>query len=291
MDYEINGGVNTITGDVDWLEIHGGVIYVKGNVNEIVQHGGVMYDQRPSDRVEFRTERLSEEERQRYRRRIAELENKLSRSESECLKLREKLGKEASEAPSDDVLVAKIEYLQNELESERADRKREVDELHERIDVAMEINAKLRHKNHEIDNRDLIIAENHIDILATLLSLYPFTPDKDLVFEFGIPADKISMVAKILGVVKSPEARREAVEYLRKQHIEFIQRRGGDHGGNTPIIEMVSRNGRVIKTFKSAVIAAKNTGLCDKTIREYCQIYSKNRRYTKDGYTFRYKKE
>ena len=48
MEYEINGGVNTITGDVERLEAHGGVLYVKGKVGTLVHHGGVMYDQRPS---------------------------------------------------------------------------------------------------------------------------------------------------------------------------------------------------------------------------------------------------
>ena len=227
MEYEINGGVNTITGDVEWLEAHGGVIYVKGKVGTLVHSGGVMYDQRPSNRVEYRTDKMSEEERRKYRQRIAELENKLSRSESECLKLREKLGKQETETPSDDVLVMRIEHLQGELAKERADRKREVDELKERIDVALEVNAKLRRET----DRETIsqnIADRHVDILASLMALYPFTPDKDLVLEFNIPVDRIRDLARILGVVKSTEARREAVEYLHKQHIEFIQRRGGD---------------------------------------------------------------
>jgi 6-phosphofructokinase len=35
-------------------------------------------------------------------------------------------------------------------------------------------------------------------------------------------------VASTLGQVKSKEARKEAVEYLRKQGIELVERRGGD---------------------------------------------------------------
>ena len=231
MEYEIHGGVNTITGDVEWLEAHGGVLYVKGKVGTIVHSGGVMYDQRPSNRVEYRTDRVSEDERRKYRQRIAELESRLSRKESECLKLREKLGKQEAETPPDDVLVAKIEHLQRELASERADRKREVDELKERIDVALEINAKLRvAKDREPISQN--IADRHVDILASLMALYPFTPDKDLVLEFNIPVDRIRETARVLGVIKSTEARREAIEYLRKQHIEFIQRRGGDQTKN-----------------------------------------------------------
>lgn len=233
MEYEINGGVNTITGDVEWLEAHGGVIYVKGKVGTLVHSGGVMYDQRPSNRIEYRTDKMSEDERRKYMQRIAELENKLSRSESECLKLREKLGKQETETetPPDDVLVMRIVHLQDELARERADRKREVEELKERIDVSLEVNAKLRRET----DRELIsqeIADRHVDILASLMALYPFTPDKDLVLEFNIPVDRIREIARLLGVIKSTEARREAVEYLRKQHIEFIQRRGGDQTKN-----------------------------------------------------------
>ena len=228
MEYEINGGVNTITGDVEWLEAHGGVLYVKGKVGTLVHHGGVMYDQRPSSRVEYRTDKMSEEERWKYRQRIAELESRLSRKESECLKLREKLGKQETETPPDDVLVMRIESLEAQLQRERADRKREVDDLNERIDVALEINAKLRKKTAPEIGHSQEIADKHVDILASLMALYPFTPDKDLVMEFNIPVDRIRDLARILGVVKSTEARREAVEYLRKQHIEFIQRRGGN---------------------------------------------------------------
>ena len=228
MEYEVNGGVNTITGDVEWLEAHGGVLYVKGKVGTLVHHGGVMYDQRPSNRVEYRTDKMSEEERWKYRQRIAELESRLSRKESECLKLREKLGKQETETPPDDVLVMRIESLEAQLQREREDRKREVDDLKERIDVALEINAKLRKKTAPEIGHSQEIADKHVDILASLMALYPFTPDKDLVLEFNIPVDRIRDLARILGVVKSTEARREAVEYLRKQHIEFIQRRGGD---------------------------------------------------------------
>lgn len=233
MEYEINGGVNTITGDIEWLEAHGGVLYMKGNVGTLVHHGGVMYDQRPSNRVEYRTDKMSEEERRRFRQRIAELERRLNRSESECLKLREKIGKEEAETPPDDVLVMRIESLEAQLERERKAHRIEVEELKERIDVALEINAKLRNRPVTDNGRSQEIADKHIDILATLMCLYPFTTDKDLVFEFGIPADRIREVAKVLGVIKSKEARQEAIEYMRKQHIEFVERRGGDQTKNS----------------------------------------------------------
>lgn len=122
----------------------------------------------------------------------------------------------------------RIESLEAQLQRERADRKREVEELKERIDVALEINAKLRRRAAPEIGHSQEIADRHVDILASLMALYPFTPDKDLVLEFGLPVDRIREVARVLGVIKSKESRQEAVEYLRKQHIEFIQRRGGD---------------------------------------------------------------
>ena len=230
MEYEINGGVNTITGDVEWLEVHGGVLYVKGNVGTLVHSGGVMYDQRPSNRVEYRTDKMSEEERRKYRQRIAELENKLSRSESECLKLREKLGKQETETPPDDVLVMRIVHLQDELARERDGRKQEVDELKLRLDATLEVLNKTHRDYIDATERESRLSDSDdlIDMLATLVNLYPFTTDSDLSFEFGIKVEQVRYIAKILKLAKSTEARREAVDYLRKQHIEFIQRRGGN---------------------------------------------------------------
>lgn len=290
MEYNIKGGMNTFTGDVDWLEVHAGVVYLKGQVKTLVHTGGVIYDQRPSNRVEYRTDHISDEERSRYRRRIAELESRLSRSEAECLNLREKLGKQVAETPADDVLVAKIEHLQIELDNERKGRKQEVSDLKERLSVAMEINAKLRcDTGREAVSQE--IADRHVDILASLMALYPFTPDKDLVLEFNIPAGKIREVARVLDVIKSPEARQEAVEYLRRQHIEFIQRRGGNQG-NFPMskpVEKMSRNGRVIQTYDSLKEAEEDTGHAAETIRNMCKAYDTKRRYTKEGYTFRFR--
>ena len=291
MEYDIHGGVNTITGDVEWLEAHGGIFYLNGKVNTIVQHGGIFYDQRPSNRVEYRTDKLSDEERQNYRQKIAELDRKLNQSVRDCLKLREKLGKDATEAPPDDVLVMRIESLEAQIQRERKEHSQKVEDLQERLDVAMEINAKLRRKTTRESNSQQI-ADAHIDILATLMALYPFTADKDLVFEFGIPADRIRDTARVLGEIKSPEARREAADYLKRQHIAFIERRGGDQGNHTTkIIEKVAKNGRVLKTYNSAKAASRSTGFSDTTIREYCTDYKKKRRYTKNGYTFRYKEK
>lgn len=231
-NYIINGGSHSIPHDVENLIAHGGVYYIRGNIGNLTMHGGIIYDQRPSNRVEYRSDKMSDDERRRYNQSIDTLERKLSSSHHEVMMLRAKLrdlqNQEDKRPSSDDVLIQKIRHLESELEKEKAAHTKEVEELKANINGILEANNNLRHDINDRDKRSQDIADRHIDILATCLALYPFTPDKDLEFEFGIPRDKISMVARILGVAKSPQERREAVEYLAKQHREFIQRRGGD---------------------------------------------------------------
>ena len=291
QELHLHGGVHTINEDVETLHAHGGVFYVRGKVNNLIHHGGIIYDQRRSNRIEYVADKITDDERRQYQQLISNLKERLRRSENEVLELRRKDRQEESEIPSDDVLVQRIILLRHDLERERQAHAQDVKELKERLDTALEVNTKLRRHNEERDKISQHIADYHIDILATLMALYPFTPDKDLEYEFGIPANRIRDTAKVLGQIKSPEARREAVDYLKRQHIEMIQRRGGDRGNHTNIkvVEKVARNGRVVATFDSAKDAADAYGWTDKTIREYCQDYSKKRRYTKEGYTFRYK--
>ena len=220
-NYIINGGSHSIPHDVENLIAHGGVYYIRGNIGSLTLHGGIVYDQRPSNRVEYRTEKITEEERRKYENKIDTLEIKLANSNHEILQLRNNLSelqaKEDEQTPSDDVLVRRIITLQNELEAEKAAHRKEVEELQYRLDGALEVNAKLRMGIKDTDHRSEEIADKHIDILATLMSLYPFTPDGDLEMEFGLPRNKIKYVAQVLGGVKSKEARQEAVEYLAKQ--------------------------------------------------------------------------
>ena len=295
-NYIINGGNHSITHDIETLEAHGGVYYIRGNIGNLTMHGGVIYDQRPSNRVEFQTDRMTEKERNKYENKIDSLEIKLANNHHEILQLREKLrelqANEEERIPSDDVLVRRITQLQNELEAEKATHRKDVEELQYRLDGALEVNAKLRMGIKESDRRSEEIADKHIDILATLMSLYPYTPDGDLEMEFGLPRTKIKYVAQVLGGIKSKEARQEAVEYLAKQDRELIQRRGGDQGNHfMKTVEQVAKNGRVINTFISAVDAMDATGYDQTTIRTHCQRYNnkKLRRYTKEGFTFRYK--
>ena len=295
-NYIINGGSHSIPHDIETLEAHGGVYYIRGNIGHLTMHGGVIYDQRPSNRVEFRTDEMTEKERRKYENKIDTLEIKLANSNHEILQLRNNLrelqAKEDEQTPSDDVLVCRIITLQNELEAEKAAHRKEVEELQYRLDGALEVNAKLRMGIKDTDHRSEEIADKHIDILATLMSLYPFTPDGDLEMEFGLPRNKIKYVAQVLGGVKSKEARQEAVEYLAKQDRELIQRRGGAQPNHfTKPVEQVAKNGRVINTFVSTTEAMEATGYDQTTVRKYCQRFNnrKERIYTKEGFTFRYK--
>ena len=291
-DYEIHGGVHTFKGDVNHVEAHGGVYYFNGSVEHFVNHGGVVYDQRPSNRVEYIFDGVKESELNALRMQVSQLQDKYRWAEDQRLRLRAKLDERSEQSehiPDDDVLIRKIRSLEHELHEEREARKREVAELKERIDVAMEINAKLRRHDDDHNKRDQLIADEHIDILATILAAYPFTPSGDLEFEFGLPEQKIRFVAQTFQSMKSKDARDAAREYLRKQGIELVDRRGGDKGKhpNKRKVEQVARNGRVLATFDSIVEAAEATGYDQKKVGNMCR--QKRKTYTKEGYTFRFK--
>lgn len=291
-DYEIHGGVHTFKGDVNQVEAHGGVYYLNGSVEHFVNHGGVVYDQRPSNRVEYIFDGVKERELNELRMQVSQLQDKYRWAEDQRLRLRAKLDERSEQSehiPDDDVLIRKIRSLEHELHEEREARKREVADLKERVDVAMEINAKLRRHNDDHNKRDQQIADEHIDILATILAAYPFTPSGDLELEFGLPEQKIRFVAQTFQSMKSKDDRDAAREYLRKQGIELVERRGGDKGNHTNKrkVEQVARNGRVLATFDSIVEAAETMGYDQKKVGNMCR--QKRKTYTKEGYTFRFK--
>ena len=297
-NYIINGGSHSITEAVETLEAHGGVYYIRGNIGNLTMHGGIVYDQRPSNRVEFRTDEMTAYERRKYERKIESLEIKLANNQHEVLTLRKKLrelqAKEDEQIPSDDVLVRRIITLQNELEAEKSAHKNEVEELVFRLNTAIE-EANGIHRNYyeDIERKyDHRINDEMFDVLFTFINLYPFTTDGDITKEYGITREQVRTVAKILKMAKSKEARQEAVEYLRKQDKEMIQRRGGSRINHfARPVEQVAKNGRVINTFISTTDAMEATGCSAETIRKYCQLFGnrKKRTYTKEGFTFRYK--
>jgi hypothetical protein len=117
--------------------------------------------------------------------------------------------------------------LESALDDEKAKHAKDVDDLNYRIDVAMEINAKLRNQS-KPTKRNQDIVDDHIDILATLMALFPFTPDDDLFLEFGIPKERLRYVAQVFNVMKSKSERDAAREYLMKQKLQLVDRRGGN---------------------------------------------------------------
>lgn len=284
-----------VTGDINHLYMHGGVCYLKGNVGSMTHYGGIVYDQRHSDRVEIRESEMSQQLKRYYQKRIEELEAKVTKLDYERSVLRgrlDKLKETDPESEPDDVLVQRICSLRNELDKEKEAHKKDVDDLNYRIDTILdELNG-----NHEYcydDHRhvqDLAINDEMFDVLFTFINLYPFTSDRDLAFEFGITKTQVKTIANILKMVKSPEARREAADYLQRQHRELIQRRGGDQGNHfMRPVEKVARNGRVVATYKSVSEAAEMNNLSHNAINNHCS--GKVKGYSNAGYKYRYKKQ
>jgi len=294
-DYKLSGGINEIPGNIDHLDIHGGVCYLKGNVGSMTHYGGMVYDQRRSDRVEIRESEMSQQLKRYYQKRIEELEAKVTKLDYERSVLRgrlDKLKETDPESESDDVLVQRICTLRNELDKEKEAHKKDVDDLNYRIDTILgELNG-YRQDYYDANRyaQDLAINDEMFDVLFTFINLYPFTSDRDLAFEFGITKAQVKIIAKILKMAKSSEARREAADYLQRQHLELIERRGGDQGNHyMRPVEKVARNGRVIATYKSVLEAAEMNNLSHNAINNHCS--GKVKGYSNAGYKYRYKKQ
>ena len=294
-DYKLSGGINEIPGNIGHLDIHGGVCYLKGNVGSMTHYGGIVYDQRHSDRVEIRESEMSQSLKHYYQKRIEELEAKVTKLDYERSVLRgrlDKLKETDPESEPDDVLVQRICTLRNELDKEKEAHKKDVDDLNYRIDTILDELNGYRQDYYDANKyaQDLAINDEMFDVLFTFINLYPFTSDRDLAFEFGITKAQVKTIANILKMVKSPEARREAVDYLQRQHRELIQRRGGNQGNHfTRPVEKVARNGRVVATYKSVSEAADMNNLSPNAINDHCHGNVKG--YSKAGYKYRYKKQ
>ena len=232
MDYQVHGGVNTFNGDIESLVAHGGVFYIYGNVGSMVQHGGVTYDHRPvkADRVQIVTDKMSEKERERLQKRILRLQDLLDRSNSDCEYLRKKLNETGSDEPSDNVLVQRIDLLRSQLDKEREAHRKKVEELEWRLkavtDIANGRNERLYED--ETNGHYIGVTDDSLDVLFTLINEYPISNDVDMAEEMGISINTLRYIAKVLRLAKSPEARREAKERLKRHGIEMIERRGGD---------------------------------------------------------------
>ena len=296
-------------GPVGQMQLSHCTVYVQGIVEKLtledcqVQVSGIVQQRFDMNKRVFVVDPpkpANDYEVRELRREVNELRWKLRNSQTHEEQLRNKI-KELKESgtvkefePSDDVLVQRICSLRDTLDKERDEHAKEVAELKDRLDVACEINAKLRHSYEDDYRKSQEIADKHIDILATLMAAYPFTPTDDLSFEIGLPVHRIRYVADAFRVMKSKEKREEARDYLKRQSIELIERRGGDQGnyaGARPV-EKVGKYGRLIKSYNTIKEAATDNGLCEDTIKGHCIRYHKAKKYfTKEGFTFRFKKQ
>lgn len=297
------------TGNVGQMQLSHCNVYIHGIVDKLtleechVQVTGIV-----NQRYDIGAKRVfvadptkpaNEAELKQLRREVEDLQWKLRNSQNQNDQLRSKLNELKKDGaneplPSDDVLVQRICSLRNTIEKEREAHAKEVEDLKYRLDVAVEVNAKLRLHNEELDRRSQEIADKHVDILATMMAAYPFTPTDDLAFEIGLPAHRIRYVADAFRVIKSKEKREEARQYLSRQGIEMIERRGGDQGNHSYAkpVEKVGKYGRLIKSYASLKEAASDNGLCTETVKEHCMRYHKAKKvFIKDSFTFRFKKQ
>ena len=230
MDYQVHGGVNTFKGDIESLVAHGGVFYIYGNVGSMVQSGGLIYDHRPANRVQIVTDKMSDQERERLNDNIRRLQDQLNRSYRDNEYLRKKLNESGSDEPSDNVLVQRIDQLRSQLAKEREAHQKEIDELEWRLEAVTDIanGRNERLYEDETQRRPIAVTDDSLDVLFTLINEYPIASDRDMTEEMGISITTMRYIAKVLRLAKSPEARREAKERLKRHGTEMIERRGGD---------------------------------------------------------------
>ena len=235
----------------------------------------------------------SDEELRRLRRRIEELESKLSISQIEVRQLREK-AKESKTSDTDKHQQAKIKKLENEIIRTRNENLDTIGVLRDKVEALQRVNRDLTSRltiaKREIESEKATVLDRHIDAFATIMASFPFTPISKLAKEFEVDRKRIIRDAELCGVEKSTELRAEAKDYLARQGLKLDDERGGNHGNHfTRPIEKVSRNGRVVATYKSVSEAAEMNNLSHNSVSDHCR--GKVNGYTKGGHKFRYKKQ
>jgi hypothetical protein len=233
-DLHIHGGVVqhvTCLGDV---YMHGGVVNTMEVQGNCIQSGGVINrrNQHSEPRVVYRDRVVYKDrvvhKKVFYNSPSLTAENDNLKRENE--KLRQALKERDEQQPSDDILISKIRQLKDQLDKEREAHKKEIDELEWRLkavtDIANGRNERLYED--ESQRRPIAVTDDSLDVLFTLINEYPIANDRDMTEEMGISITTLRYIAKALRLAKSPEARREAKERLRRHGIEMIERRGGD---------------------------------------------------------------
>jgi hypothetical protein len=233
-DLHIHGGVVqhvTCLGDV---YMHGGVVNTMEVQGNCIQSGGVINrrNQHSEPRVVYRDRVVYKDrvvhKKVFYNSPSLTAENDNLKRENE--KLRQALKERDEQQPSDDILISKIHRLKDQLDKEREAHRKKVEELEWRLkavtDIANGRNERLYED--ESQRRPIAVTDDSLDVLFTLINEYPIANDRDMTEEMGISITTLRYIAKVLRLVKSPEARREAKERLKRHGIDMIERRGGD---------------------------------------------------------------
>ena len=230
-DLHVHGGMHSFHERIEDLHAHGGVFYIHGPVGDIHHHGGIIYDQRPTSRVEFRTDETAARECAKLKKEVQRMGQQLKQSLAECENLRKKLKiqSDSQDNPEshDAVLIRRINRLMQQLTDESAAHRREVDELKWRLEAVTDIANERGRCRDETKGRNIAVTDDLFDVLFTFINLYPYTTDIVLHEEFGISDNKIKALANALRLCKSKEARQAAREYLQRQGRDIVEQRGG----------------------------------------------------------------
>jgi len=276
-----------VQGVVDKLTLDGCEVQVNGIVNHrynISREKVVVVDpQKPA----------SEEELRRLRRKIENLEYKLSISQIEVRQLRAK-AKEPKVSVISKHQLEETKKLEKELQRVRNENLDTIGALRDKVENLQRVNrelvSKLATARREIESGKAAAFDRQMDAFATIMAAFPFTPTKKLAGEFEVTPRRIEQNAELCGVEKSAELRAEAKDYLARQGLKLDDNRGGDQGNHfMRPIEKVARNGRVVATYKSVSEAAEMNNLSQKAINDHCRGNVKG--YSKAGYKYRYKKQ
>jgi hypothetical protein len=276
-----------VQGVVDKLTLDGCEVQVNGIVNHRynVSREKVVVVDPPKP--------ASEEELRRLRRKIENLENKLSISQIEVRQLRAK-AKEPKVSVISKKQLDETRKLEKELSRVRNENLDTIGALRDKVEALQRVNrdlvSKLATARREIESGKAVAFDRQMDAFATIMAAFPFTPTKKLAGEFEVAPRRIEQNAELCGVEKSAELRAEAKDYLDRQGLKLDDDRGGDQGNHfMRPVEKVARNGRVVATYKSVSEAAEMNNLSPNAINDHCRGNVKG--YSKAGYKYRYKKQ
>ena len=275
-----------VQGIVDKLTLDGCEVQVSGIVNHryTVSREKVVVVDPPKP--------ASEEELRRLRRKIENLENKLSISQIEVRQLRAK-AKEPKVSVISKHKLEETKKLEKELARVRNENLNTIGVLRDEVaalrTVNRELSAKLAKAQRDIESGRAANFDKQMDAFATIMAAFPFTPTNKLAKEFEVSPQRIIHNAELCGVEKSTELRAEAKDYLARQGLKLDDDRGGDQGNHfMRPVEKVARNGRVVATYKSVSEAAEMNNLSHNAINNHCS--GKVKGYSNTGYKYRYKK-